>query len=51
MPCLWKLKRNDYLDRNRKEEVYEVLVSKLKEIESLADNKVTSFFSCPRIRH
>jgi hypothetical protein len=51
VPHLWKIKCKDYSDRNRKEEAYEILVSKLKEIKSLADSTVTSFFSSPRIRH
>lgn len=32
LPCLWKIKSKEYSDRNKKNEAYEKLVEKLKEV-------------------
>jgi hypothetical protein len=44
-------KVKDYSDKNRQDEAYEILVSEVREIKSLADSTVISFFSSPMIRH
>ncbi|KAJ8934308.1 hypothetical protein NQ317_002313 [Molorchus minor] len=35
-PCLWKTKSKDYMNRNKKNEAYKVLLEKLQEVEKNA---------------
>lgn len=37
--CLWKIKSKEYSDRNKKSAAYEVLVKKLKEIDTEANRE------------
>lgn len=37
-PCLWKTKSKDYLDKNKKNEAYNILIEKLKTVQPSATN-------------
>lgn len=39
-PCLWKVKAKEYMDRNKKNEAYKVLVQKLQEVEKNATKEM-----------
>lgn len=39
-PCLWKTKCKDYMNRNKKNSAYEILVKKLREIEPNATKQI-----------
>lgn len=52
-PCLWKIKSKEYVDRNKREEAYQLLVEILKQINPDADvdvvkRKLNSMRSCFR---
>jgi Alcohol dehydrogenase transcription factor Myb/SANT-like. len=34
LPCLWKIKSKDYVDRNKKNAAYDLMVEKLREVSS-----------------
>jgi len=39
-PCLWKVKSEEYMDRNLKSKAYEAMVEKLKEVEPKANREM-----------
>lgn len=52
-PCLWKVKSTEYMDKNKKEDGYKVLVEILKEINpdanvDIVKKKLNSMRSCFR---
>lgn len=50
-PCLWKVKSKDYMDKNKKDSAYKLLLEKLKELNPDAvledvKKKINSLTSC-----
>lgn len=52
-PCLWRIKSEEYRDRNQKNKAYEHLLNKMKEVEAgatiqMVKNKIDSMRGCFR---
>ncbi|KAI5734707.1 hypothetical protein M8J77_009713 [Diaphorina citri] len=42
LPCLWKIKSKDYVDRNKKNAAYDLMVEKLREVDPEATRDVVT---------